>query len=73
MKINNKQLASLAKEAQAQGWSITPTKSSHYKWVSPAGNVVITSGTPSDGRAIKNITRDLKIAGFIEVTNKRRR
>lgn len=64
-KIND--LNDLIKQAQKQGWSIDRTKNNHYKWLSPLGRFFFSSGTPSDHRALKNIQRDLRKYGFIEI------
>jgi hypothetical protein len=46
------------------------TKGHHYKWVSPLGRFFFSAYSPSDHRAIKNLKRDLKINGFLEITKK---
>lgn len=66
----NKDLDKLIGQAKEQGWEIQLKRSGHYKWVSPAGKFVVSSSTPSDPRAIKNIVRDLKRYGF-QITNKK--
>lgn len=58
-------LKQLRREAEGQGWSITLAKGGHLKWKSPSGALVVTSSSPSDQRAIRNIVRDLQRCGFI--------
>jgi hypothetical protein len=71
---SSKELNELIKQAEAQGWTIVKTNRSHIKWLSPVTNgVVFTSSTPSDGRALANIKRDLRVNGFIEITRKTKR
>lgn len=65
-----KELKELMHAAFKQGWEITMTKSTHLRWESPEGNVVFTSYSPSDWRALIKIKRDLRSNGFIEVTTK---
>ena len=64
---SRRDIEQLIKEAVCQGWEVTPTKKSHYKWLSPLGAFFFSASTPSDHRAINNIKRDLKRYGFIEV------
>lgn len=68
-----KEVNQLVKQAKAQGWFITRTKTTHLKWMSPTGKFFFSSGTPSDSRAIKNLKRDLKVNGFLEFNNKKGR
>jgi len=63
----------LVQKAREQGWTVTKTKGSHYKWVSPLGGLFFSTSTPSDFRAIDNLKRDMKRYGFIEITKKGRR
>ena len=69
----SKEMASLMKLAEEQGWRIEQGNSSHYRWFSPNGGFVITSSTPSDHRAIMNIQRDLRRYGLILVKKNVRR
>lgn len=57
---NNKDLNSLLKSAQAQGWEFV-AKNNHIKGKHPTGQTTTISRTPSDGRAFKNIMHDLRI------------
>lgn len=68
--MRSKDIQYLIKEAECQGWVITPTKKGHYKWLSPLGRFFFSASTPSDHRAIKNIKRDLMRYGFIEINRK---
>lgn len=67
---SKKEMHQLVRQAMLQGWIVTRTKGSHLKWTSPAGDIVISSSTPSDPRTIKNTKRDLRIRGFIEIRKK---
>jgi hypothetical protein len=68
-----KDLRVLMEEAQSQGWNISKTNGGHFKWVSPLGRFFFTAQTPSDHRALKNIKRDLRMNGFIEIVKKGKR
>lgn len=70
MKLTNKDLVVLIKQAEDQGWNVTKRNNGHLKWVSPSGTIVYSAASPSDNRAIKNITRELRIRGFIVVKRK---
>lgn len=54
-------LVSLAKE---QGWTVSRTKRGHFRFVSPSGETLVTGGTPSDWRQMKNFVSDLKRRGL---------
>lgn len=70
---NVKELSKIAKQAEAQGWSITLTNGGHFKWTSPEGGFMYTSQTPSDVRAFHRIRSDLRRLGFIEIKTKKAR
>jgi hypothetical protein len=60
-----KQIRELIRIAEAQGWEVTPTNSSHLRWRGPEGHgLVFTPSTPSDWRSIKNATAQLRRAGL---------
>lgn len=61
----HKVLQELQRLANDQGWEIERTGSGHLRWVSPEGNVVSTSSTPSDEGIIKTIRSDLARQGLI--------
>ena len=69
----NKDVNSLIKEAEKQGWRVIPTKNSHLKWVSAKGGFFFSSTSPSDWRVVMKITKDLRMNGFIEIKNKQAR
>lgn len=51
--------------AEKFGFTITPTRNSHYKWYPPNGGPVIFSpSTPSDYRGLKNLEAQLRRAGL---------
>lgn len=54
----------LLKRLEAEGWTVELKTSGHRKLTSPTGAVVFTSSSPSDFRAIRNVERDLKRAGW---------
>jgi len=54
----------LVDAAQAQGWTVGPTKSGHLKFQSPTGAVVFASSSPSDWRASRNLRTTLRRAGL---------
>ena len=60
MLTNNKDLNKLLKSAMEQGWEFTH-KNNHIKGRHPNGKTTTISRSPSDGRAIKNIEKDLRI------------
>jgi hypothetical protein len=59
-----KDYRSLFRLAEAQGWEHTRTGKDHHKFVSPSGEIVVTSGTPSDRRALDNFRAQLKRHGL---------
>jgi hypothetical protein len=63
---SSKDLKPLIKRAKKAGWTVEPgRKSSHLKWVRPAGGMpYFSSSTPSDGRAVHNIESDLVKMGL---------
>lgn len=62
-----KDLRQLVKQAEKQGWEVTRTGGDHLKWVSPLGAFFFSASTPSDIRGLKNLKRDLRVYGFIEL------
>jgi predicted RNA binding protein YcfA (HicA-like mRNA interferase family) len=68
-----KDLKTLIKQAQSQGFTVERTNGNHYRWIAPNGVFFFSATTPSDGRAIKNITSYLKVNGFIEIKQKKGR
>ena len=60
----NKDLAQLIKKAKKQGWVVEPTKGNHLRWISPNGDVVTSSKTPSDRMTIMCTRLDLKRRGY---------
>jgi hypothetical protein len=66
----DKDIKSLIKQAECQGWEVRLTKNNHYKWLSPIGRFFFSASTPSDYRAVDNIKKDLTRYGFIEISRK---
>lgn len=63
---SSKDLKPLMKRAKQQGWEVTTTRNGRIKWTSPAGGLpYFSSCTPSDRRAIHNITADLAKRGLL--------
>lgn len=62
-------LRKIAAEARGQGWQVQLTKKSHVKFVPPAGKIIFTSGTPSDGRGRLNLLSELRRSG-LELPNR---
>lgn len=60
-----KQIKVLIGKLRRQGWTVEVTRgSTHWKAVSPGGDRVNFSFSPSDRNAPKAIMRDLKRVGF---------
>jgi predicted RNA binding protein YcfA (HicA-like mRNA interferase family) len=55
-------LARLLRQASACGWQLVRTRKSHWLLRHPSGAVVVTSGTPSDQRALRNTRAQLRRA-----------
>jgi hypothetical protein len=55
----------LAQRARAQGWHVCACSGGHIRWSSPAGGFVISSATPSDRRAPRNLRRALRRHGLV--------
>lgn len=59
-----KDMRPLVKRARRLGAEIRQTKGCHIVFVLPNGERVITSGTPSDHRVLKNTTAELRRKGL---------
>lgn len=57
-------LRKIAAQARAQGWQVELTRKSHVKFVPPKGELVFSSGTPSDRRAQLNLVSRLRRQGL---------
>jgi hypothetical protein len=57
-------LRQLGRLARRAGWFIEATRSQHWRWISPAGAVVICSGSPSDTNNAVIIRRQLRRLGL---------
>lgn len=63
---SSKELKPLIRAAEKQGWTVETTRAGRYKWTSPKGGLPYFSAlTPSDRRAIHNITADLRKRGLV--------
>jgi hypothetical protein len=67
---SKKDLAILMKIALKAGWRVELTKGGHYKWIAPNSlDLIYSSSTPSDNRALANLKQDLRRSG-LDVTRK---
>lgn len=63
---STKELKTLIKQAEKQGWKVERTRAGKLKWVSPAGGIPYRSSfTPSDRNAVHNIASDLRKRGLV--------
>ena len=58
-----KELKDLKKAVEAQGWTVEKSKSNHWKFKGPNGEMVTVGNTISDWRGIKNAKSHLRNAG----------
>ena len=61
---NKSEFKAIVKSAERQGWTITPGRK-HVKWQAPSGQVVFSSATPSDHRAVLNHLSLLRRHGYV--------
>ena len=66
--LESSDIRKLKKKAKKQGWKIeTSKRKGHIKWIPPGKKkIVVSPGTPSDHRSMKNLRADLKRSGFVE-------
>ena len=57
---NHKELRHVLRAAEQKGWAFVRGKS-HIKGTHSSGKTVTVSVSPSDGRAINNIRKDLRL------------
>lgn len=63
---SKKDLLVLIKIALKAGWRVEPTKNGHFKWIAPNSvDIVFSSSTPSDHRALENLKHDLRRRGLV--------
>jgi hypothetical protein len=55
----------IRKEAESQGWAVDKTQKGHWRFRPPKGEIIVTSGTPSDYRAILNFVARLRRGGLV--------
>jgi len=61
----NKDIRQLVKRAKRDGWDVAETRRGHVSFRSPDGAYTyVTSGTPSDQRALNNLRAGLRRAGL---------
>lgn len=62
---STKDVKALIKRAEKQGWTVSRTRADHLRWTSPTDpRPYFSSSTPSDKRAIINISKDLQRRGL---------
>ena len=61
--MSRREIAQLAKKARRQGWTIVRQRK-HMVFISPTGEKIFTSSTPSDPRAWKNLRAMLRRTGL---------
>ena len=54
----------LRETAIDQGWRVDMTAGSHWRFKPPVGEIIVTSGSPSDPRAFLNIKSRLRRGGL---------
>jgi predicted RNA binding protein YcfA (HicA-like mRNA interferase family) len=59
----SKELKHLRKAVESQGWTVEQTKSNHWKFRGPDGQMVMVGNTISDWRGLKNVKSHLRQAG----------
>ena len=64
VKLSNRDLAKLVKKAEAQGWTVRLRSNNHLVWKNPEGRSYFSASTPSDRRAVLNITQGLRAFGL---------
>ena len=60
MKITNRDLRRIVRDAEARGWTCDLTRKGHLKLRHPSGAIVIAAWSPSDHRALKNLEARLR-------------
>lgn len=60
-----REMKDIVKTLRSQGWTVTLTRSNHYRCQSPSGASTWTPSTPSDHRGIKNLRADLRRLGAV--------
>lgn len=56
MPANVKELKQIRLAAEDRGWIVEMTRGNHLRWQHPSGKIMFTALTPSDNRALKNIS-----------------
>jgi predicted RNA binding protein YcfA (HicA-like mRNA interferase family) len=54
------ELKNIIRLAEKQGWVVSLTKGGHLRWTRNDGAFFFSASTPSDGRALKNIMKELR-------------
>ena len=58
-----KELKDLRHTVESQGWTVERSKSNHWKFIGPKGQLVVVGHTISDWRGLKNAKMHLRQAG----------
>jgi len=67
MSSHSKLIDAVISAATAQGWRHSRTTSGHHQFYSPnKQDIIVTSGTPSDARAMDNFLAAMKRAGYVD-------
>lgn len=56
----NKQVKQFLKDIERRGWTWEHRRGGHLRLRGPHGEIVFASNSPSDGRALENIRRDIR-------------
>jgi hypothetical protein len=60
----NRDIRALLVASESAGATVRKTGSGHYQVVTPAGNIVVVSGTPGSWRSVTNDRAQLRRAGI---------
>jgi len=73
MRLPNKDISQLVDKATKQGWDVSVTNGTHLRWVSPSGKIMHSSMTPRHPVTIRKIRKDLRLLGFSDKKQNRKR
>lgn len=60
---NHPEIKRICRQLVKQGWRVERRSGGHLKLTAPTGGFYFCSATPSDRRAVKNLTHDLRQRG----------
>jgi hypothetical protein len=61
---SHKDMRKLIRQAEAQGWVVKYGGGGHLKFLAPGGGIVVSPGTASDYRSMRNHVALMKRLGF---------